>query len=69
MVALKLGTISICIELKVRQFTAIRLNCILVFAVILLAPSDLDADSMLLEGRPFQKCCWLFDQRTIMQIN
>ena len=40
----------ICIELKVGQFTAIRFNYIAIFAMILLAPSNLDADPMVPAG-------------------
>ena len=46
-------SISRSIEIKVRQFAAIRLNYIFVFSVTSLSPSDIDAGLTARAGRPF----------------
>ena len=65
----RLLTISIGIKLKVRSFTTIRLNYILVFAAILSAAYNLDTDAMRPAGRLFRRRCWPPDQRPTIRID
>ena len=53
MAVMRLGFISTCIKLKVRQTGAIKSNNIVVFAAILLALSNLNADLMTPAMQPF----------------
>ena len=69
MAAPRLGSIGICIKLKVRKDIDIKSNAIVVFDEILSAPSNLDADLMVPAGRPFRKRCWLPDLQLIIRID
>ena len=59
---------TVCI-LKVWQFTAIKLNYTLVFAMFLLTSSNLDADLKAPAGRPVRKNCCSSDQWPTMHID
>ena len=64
----RVETISIHNKLMIRGVKAIGLNYILVFATISLAPSNLDADSIVPAGRQFRRRYWPPDPRPTIRI-
>ena len=60
---------AVTFKLDITHVSAIKSNDNVVFAVILLAPSNLDADSMSPAWRPFRRLCWLLNQWPTMHVD